>query len=384
MFRNVEHRVESMRAQGQSSSGDKGIVETHLRPIAYPYLNAMPAIEPPGNVTLDAPTVSTVQHVLVELTSLYNKMDFDQLTAHDAAFEVLRIELPVLFDKARRYSDLLHSPLEQRPRTMKNLDSEKINKLLERYVSEIYSSVLAFRKLIGPELKLDVRVEKKKEALSVLSKTVASISQLNLEAATAFSPGSDYLFKTSSLTNQVKPQLKVLVHMRCSRVDGAWENMDRFWVDPRHLILGDFPKPRPRIVSKLDLQRLIDRWSGNKAEQMKLSPRQYGILKQGNQLEDVMAEFRPYPKNLKNNSMDEYRSRRFEFCLLARMLLSTQDAELRVSFPCVKFRCLAEIENPDNPGFVLVYLAKGSAAWVKRSRNLMRAGRHLHRKESSS
>lgn len=91
---------------------------------------------------------------------------------------------------------------------------------------------------------------------------------------------------------------------------------------------------------------------------MKLSPRQYGILKPGDRLEDIMAESDPYPKNLKNNSMDEYRMRCLQVCQLLRMLLAAQNRELRVSFPCVEFQCLSAIANPDNPGFVLVYSGK--------------------------
>lgn len=358
LLRNIEHRVESMRAKSQSSRGDKKIVETRLWPDTYSHSDATPTIELPGDITLDVRDVPNVQYALVELTSLYKRLDFGSFTEQNGTFAVLRIELPFLFDKAKRYSDLLHRQLEQRPRTMTNMKLEEINKLLERYVSTIYSSVLAFRKLIGlrPALAVASKID---ETLSILPSCVASISQLNSEAAMAVSSGGDYLFKTPSLTNQRKPQVKALVDMKRSKIVGPWEDLDRLWVNSRHLILGDFPEPRPRIASKNYLQWLIDLWSSNKAEQMKLSPRQYGVLKQGDQLEDIMAEFRPYPKNLKNNSVDEYRSRRLKVCLLARKMLSTQDAELRVSFPCVNFRCLAEIENPDNPGFVLVYSSKG-------------------------
>lgn len=358
LIRNIEHRVAAMRAKSQSSRGDRKIVETHLWPDTYSHPDVTPTIESPGDITLDAPTVPTVQYALVELTSLYSRLDFGSSLEENGTFAVLQIELPFLFDKAKRYSDLLHGQLEQHPRTMTNMNFEKISKLLERYFSTIYSSVLAFRKLIGlrPALVVASKID---ETLSVLPRCVASISQLNSEAAMAVSSGGDYLFKTPSLTNQRKPQIEALVDMNRSRLVGPWEDLDRLWVNSRHLILGDFPEPRPRIASETYLQWLINLWSSNKAEQMKLSPRQYGVLKQGDQLEDVMAEFRPYPKNLKNNSADEYRSRRLRVCRLARMMLATQNVELRVSFPCVKIRCLAEIENPDNPGFVLVYSSKG-------------------------
>ena len=355
LLRNVEDRVESVSAKSQSSHG---ILETRLWPEKYSYLDETPTVECLGNINLNTPTVPTVRYALIELTSLYRRLDFGSIMDHNGTFAVLKIELPFLFDKAKRYSDLLHRQLEQRPRTMTNMKVEEINSLLERYLSTIYSSVLAFRKLIGLEPALTV-ASKIDETLSVLPSCVASISQLNSEAAVAVSSGSDYLFKTPSLTNQRKSQVKALVDMNRSRAIGPWEDLDRLWVNSRHLILGDFPEPRPQIASETYLQWLISLWSSNKAEQMKLSPRQYGILKQGDQLEDIMAEFRPYPKNLKNYSMSEYRSRRLKVCQLAQMLLSTQDAELRVSFPCVKFRCLAEIENPDNPGFVLVYSSKG-------------------------
>ena len=357
-IRNIEHRVEAMRAKSQSSRGDRKIVETHLWPDTYSHPDVTPTIESPGDITLDAPTMPTVQYALVELTNLYSRLDFGSSLEETGTFAVLQIELPFLFDKAKRYSDLLHGQLEQHPRTMTNMKFEKISKLLERYVSTIYSSVLAFRKLIGlkPALVVASKID---ETLSVLPRCVASISQLNSEAAMAVSSGGDYLFKTPSLTNRRKPQIKALVDMNRSRSVGPWDDLDRLWVNSGHLILGDFPEPRPRIASETYLQWLINLWSSNKAEQMKLSPRQYGVLKQGDQLEDIMAEFRPYPKNLKNNSADEYRSRRLRVCRLARMMLATQNAELRVSFPCVKFRCLAEIENPDNPGFVLVYSSKG-------------------------
>lgn len=358
LLRNVEHRVEAMRAKSQSPRGDRKIVETHLWPDTYSHPDVTPTIESPGDITLDAPTVPTAQYALVELTSLYNRLDFGSSLEENGTFAVLQIELPFLFDKAKRYSDLLHGQLEQHPRTMTNMRFEKISKLLERYVSTIYSSVLAFRKLIGlrPALVVASKID---ETLSVLTRCVASISQLNSEAAMAVSSEGDYLFKTPSLTNQRVPQIKALVDMNRFRLVGSSKDLDRLWVNSRHLILGDFPEPRPRIASETYLQWLIKLWSSNKAEQMKLSPRQYGILKQGDQLEDIMAEFRPYPKNLKNDSAVEYRSRRLEVCRLARMMLATQNAELHVSFPCLKVRCLAEIENPDNPGFVLVYSSKG-------------------------
>lgn len=356
--RNVVDRVESVSAKSQSLHGEKTILETRLWPETYSYPDATPTVECPGNIQLDAPTLHMVQYALTELTSLYRRLDFGSTMDHNGTFAVLQIELPFLFDKAKRYSDLLHGQLEQRPRTMTNMKLEKINNLLERYLSTIYSSVLAFRKLIGlvPALAVASKID---ETLSVLPSCVASIGQLNSEAAMVVSSGGNYLFKTPSLPNQMKPQVKALVDMNRSRAIGPWEDLDQLWVNSRHLILGDFPEPRPQIASETYLQSLISLWSSNKADQMKLSPRQYGILKQGDQLEDIMAEFRPYPKNLKNNSMDEYRSRRLKICLLARMMLSTQNAELGISFPCVKFRCLAEIENPNNPGFVLVYSSKG-------------------------
>ncbi|KAL8689939.1 MAG: hypothetical protein Q9218_004501 [Villophora microphyllina] len=347
-----------MRAGSQSSPGNKEIDETRLWPDTYSHSDATPTIEPPGDVTRNALTVPTVQYALVELMSLYKRLDFGSFTEHNGAFAVLCIEFPFLFDKAKRYSDLLHRQLEQRPGTMTDTEFEAINKLLERYVSTVYSSVWAIRKLIRLEPILVVAT-KIDETLSVLPSCVASISQLNSEAAMAVNSGGDYLFKTPSQTNQRKPQFKALVDMTRSRILGPWEDLDWLWVNSRHLILGDFPEPRPRIASETYLQRLISLWSSNKAEKMKLSPRQYGILKQGGQLEDIMAEFRPYPKNLKSNAVDEYRRRRSMVRLLAQMMLSTQDAELGVSFPCVKFRCLSEIENPDNPGFVLVYSSRG-------------------------
>lgn len=358
LLRNVADRVESVSAKSQSSHGEKRISETRLWPETYSYPDETPTIEFPGNINFDTPIVSTVQYALVELTSLYRRLDFGSIMDHNGTFAVLQIELPFLFDKAKRYSDLLHGQLERHPGTMTNMKLEEINNLLERYLSTIYSSVLAFRKLIGlvPALAVASKID---ETLSVLSSCVASISHLNSEAAVAVSSEGECLFKTPSLTNQRKSQVKALVDMNRSIVIGPWEDLDRLWVNSRHLILGDFPEPRPQIASETYLQRLISLWSSNKVEQMKLSPRQYGILKQGDQLEDIMAEFRPYPKNLKNNSMDEYLSRRLKVCLLARMMLSTLDAERRVSFPCVKFRCLAELENPDNPGFVLVYSSKG-------------------------
>ena len=309
-------------------------------------------------ISFDGPSVPTVQYALVELSSLYKRFDFGSSADQDGTFEVLRIELPFLFDRTKRYIGLLQRLLEQRPRTITNIKLEEIKKLLERYVLAIYSSVLAFRNLIGlrPVLSVATNID---EALSVLPRCVESLSQLNSEAAVVASSRDECLFKTPSLPNQMKPQAEALVKMMRARIGLQYEDLDRLWVHSRHLILGDFPEPRPRVASETYLQWLINLWSSNKAEQMKLSPRQYGVLKQGDHLEDIMAEFRPYPKNLKNNSMDEYRRRRLQVCQLAQMLLSAQDAELRVSFPCLKFRCLSEIANPDNPGFVLVYSSKG-------------------------
>ena len=318
----------------------------------------MPTIECSARIQFDTPTVSTVQYALIELTSLYRRLDFGSIMDHNGTFAVLKIELPFLFDKAKRYIDLLHEQLEQRPGTMTSIRLQEINGLLKRYQSTIYSFVSAFRKLIGlvPTLVVASKID---QSLSVLPSCVASINQLNAESAVVVSSGSDFLFKTPSLPDQRRLQVTALVGMNRSRVMGPPEDLDQLWVNSKNLILGDFPEPRPQIVSETYLQWLMSLWSANKAEQMKLSPRQYGILKQGDQLEDIMAEFRPYPKNLRQNSLDEYRSRRLKVCLLARMMLSAQDAELCVSFPCVKFRCLAEIENPDNPGFVLVYSSKG-------------------------
>lgn len=358
LLRNIEIRVESMRAESESSRENQKFVETRLWPDKYSHPHEMPTLEPPEDIILDAPNVPTLQDALVELTSLYKRLEFGSLT-DDGKLAVLRIELPFLFDKAKRYIDLLHGQLEQRPGKMTNMKLEETDKLLKRYLLTICSSVSAFRKLIGLRPTFTVAGEMIHEALSVLRSCVASISKLNSEAAMAVSSEVDYLFKAPSLMNQRRPQVQALVEMYLSRVDGPRVDLDKLWVNARHLILGDFPEPRPQIASETYLQRLINLWSSNKVEQMKLSPRQYGILKQDDQLEDIMAEFRPYPKNLKNNSMKEYLSRRFKICMLARMLLSTQDAEHRVSFPCVKFRCLAEIENPDNPGFVLVYASKG-------------------------
>ncbi len=347
-----------MRTESQRSRGNMKNDQNRLWPDSYSHLDATLISEAPEHITLDGPSVPTAQHALVELSSLYKRLDFGSSADQDGTFEVLRIELPFLFDRAKRYIGLLQRLLEQRPRTITNIKLEEINKLLERYVSAIYSSVLAFRKLIGLRPVLSVASEID-EALSVLPRSVASLSQLNSEAAVVASSRDDCLFKTPSLPNQVKPQVKALGNMMRAKLVHPYEDLDRLWVSSRHLILGDFPEPRPRVASATYLQWLINLWSSNKVEQMKLSPRQYGVLKQGDHLEDIMAEFRPYPKNLKNNSMDEYRRRRLQVCQLARMLLSAQDTELRVSFPCVKFRCLSEIANPDNPGFVLVYSSKG-------------------------
>ena len=356
--RNTEHRIRLLRSKSRSSREDVKVVETHLWPDRYSFPDAVPTVEPPEGSTLDASTVTTVQYALVELSSLYNRLDFGSYTEQNGTFAVLRIEIPFLLDKAKRYSDLLHGQLQQYPGTMTDIKSEEIIKLLERYVSTIYSSVLAFRKLIGLRLFLPV-ASTINETLSVLPTCVASIRQVNSEAEMVVSSGSDYLFKTPDLMSQRQHQVKALVDMHRSGIVEPRKSLDQLWVHSRHLILGDFPEPRPRTASQSYLQWLISFWSNNNTEKMKLSQRQYGVLKQGNQLEDIMAEFRPYPKNLKNNSVDEYHKRRSKVCLLARMLLSMQDEELRVSFPCVKFRCLAEVENPDSPGFVLVYSSKG-------------------------
>ena len=132
LLRNIEHRVESARARSPSSRGDKRIVETRLRPDKYSHPDATPTIEPPGDIILDAPTVPTVQYALVELISLYKRPNFDSFTEQNDTFAILRIELPFLFDKAKRYIDLLHGQLKQRPRTFTNMKFEEINKLLER------------------------------------------------------------------------------------------------------------------------------------------------------------------------------------------------------------------------------------------------------------
>lgn len=178
LFRNIEDRVESARVENFGS---------RLRKRSHP--DATPTIEPPGDITFDAPRVPTVQYALVELISLYNRLAFDSFTELDGTFAVLRIELPFLFDKAKRYIDLLNGQFGQRSRTMTIMKFEEINKLLERYVSTVYSSVLAFRKLIGLNPVLAI-ASKENETLSVLRSCVASISHLNSEAATAVSSGA--------------------------------------------------------------------------------------------------------------------------------------------------------------------------------------------------
>ncbi|KAL8917214.1 MAG: hypothetical protein Q9172_005944 [Xanthocarpia lactea] len=263
MGESQEHRVESMRAKSQSLRGDQDIVETRLWPATYSHSDATPTIKPHGDIILDAPTITTVQYALMELNSLYNRLDFGSFTEHNGMFAVLRIELPFSLDKAKRYSDLLHGQLEQRPRTMTDMKFEEINKLLERYVSTIYSSVAELRKLIGlrPALAVASEIE---ETLSVLPSCVASISQLNSEAAIAVSSGADYLFKSPSLTNQRKPQLEAVVETHRSTIVGPWDDLNRLCVKSRDPILGDFPEARPRVASETYLQWLMNLWSGNK------------------------------------------------------------------------------------------------------------------------
>ncbi|KAL8857500.1 MAG: hypothetical protein Q9178_005995 [Gyalolechia marmorata] len=263
MGESQDHRLESMRAKRQSSRGDQDIVETRLWPATYSHPDATPTVKPHGDIILDAPTVTTVQYALVELNSLYKRLDFGSFTEHNGTFAVLRIELPFSLDKAKRYSDLLHGQLEQRPRTMTNMKFEEINKLLERYVSTIYSSVVEFRKLIGlrPALAVASEIE---ETLSVLPSCVASISQLNSEAAMAVSSEADYLFKTPSPTNQRKPQVEAVVEMHRSTIVGPWEDLNRLYVKSRDPILGDIPEARPRVASETYLQWLMNLWWGNK------------------------------------------------------------------------------------------------------------------------
>ncbi len=95
--------------------------QNRLWPDSYSHLDATLISEAPEHITLDGPSVPTAQHALVELSSLYKRLDFGSSADQDGTFEVLRIELPFLFDRAKRYIGLLQRLLEQRPRTITNI-----------------------------------------------------------------------------------------------------------------------------------------------------------------------------------------------------------------------------------------------------------------------
>ena len=119
----------------------------------------------------------------------------------------------------------------------------------------------------------------------------------------------------------------------------------QLWVHAKALYIGNFPDPRHESPSQSYLRWLITSWSGNEVGKLKLNPRQYGAVKQGDQLEEIMAEFRPYPRCLKQNSRDEYQRRRLQTTHLAQMSLSIQDGELPTSFSSINFWYLSEFTN---------------------------------------
>ena len=296
--------------------------------------------------------------LLLDLTLLYKRLCFQSSIEQLKTFAALRIEFHFECDKATQYIGTLQRLLRLDPEPSEELQLSDSGKLLARYRTALESSVSSFRQLIGWGPQLNVCDHQEETRLS-LHNCVTMITRMNLEAAAVISPGHRNLTKDRESVSRVQAQSQRLADMTITRESVPAKDTSHLWVDIKTLYLGDFPEPRRVISSRSYLQQLMHLWSSNETDKLKLSPRQYGVLKQGDQLHDVMVEFRPYPTNLKQNTPRDYRRRRLQITQLALMLISAQSTHLPSSFPSVQFQCLSEVTSPDNPGFLLVYQSRG-------------------------
>lgn len=92
------------------------------------------------------------------------------------------------------------------------------------------------------------------------------------------------------------------------------------------------------------------------ASNLQLKPRRYAVLKTGDHLEQVMVEFRPYPKD---EAHDEYHRRRWQVEQLALMLKAASGNNTTTAFPCVPLLYLSEMTCSSTPCFLFVYSSDG-------------------------